>query len=99
MVEKKYAEAPLLYIDQPSVKQPEAEMQHQYKSKRKNSEKQPVKEQEKGETTYHSAAQTDKVDPDTEENEEKTSHEKQVQPGKRKPFKEMSIKEKVLYFV
>jgi len=99
MVEKRYAEAPLLYIDQPTVKQPEAEMQHQYKSKRKKNEKRPPGEQGEKETTYYSVSQQENPNQDAAKDEPETDNGKQVHSKKRKPFNKMSIKEKVLYFV
>lgn len=90
--EKKFAKAPLLYITQPNVKKPEVEMQSQYVSKRKKKtneqSKQEVKEK-KGVVTYNS-------DGNVVDFNDRTGSEPQE---KRKPFKEMTVEEKVRYFV
>lgn len=111
MGKKKFAKAPLLYIDQPAVNNPEAEMQHQYKSKRRKA-KPPEKaidtDEQKDTVTYNSIRQPaveeavqDEEAHTEEETEEAKEKEEVIKPEskKRKNFRDMSIEEKVMYFV
>jgi len=117
MEKKKFAKAPLLYIDQPTVTNPEAEMQHQYRSKRKKKKSMKhgaVKEEEVDTVTYNSFRPSQEENPSESEAEYteeaaiqhdeetikvKKQDTKSESSVKRKPFKEMSIEEKVRYFV
>lgn len=91
MEKKKYARAPLLYIDQARVNNPEVEMQSQYRSKRKKKTvvNKMDEESANGAVTYSS----------TQNEESDHEQEKQEQPEKRKSFKEMTIEERVDYFI
>ncbi|RDW15974.1 CotO family spore coat protein [Oceanobacillus chungangensis] len=111
---KKFANEPMLYIQQPNITRPEAPMQHQYTtpnkrretvnsesntSDRKKSTASPRKKMK------HNSFQQELMGKATEELEElelihrdSGQEEKdEVTPNRKKQFKEMTLKEKVLY--
>jgi len=108
MGKKKFAKAPLLYIEQPTVNNPEAEMQHQYKSKRRRSKpSEKAVDTEEDTVTYNSIRQpaveetVQDKEAHTEEETEEAKEEEDIksESKKRKNFRDMSIEEKVMYFV
>ncbi|MFC4559352.1 CotO family spore coat protein [Virgibacillus kekensis] len=102
MGEKRYARRPLLYIQQPTIRTPEAQMQHQYttpkKSKAKSGEnvlKRPFK--------HSDFENDDNIEPDlANESVDNSGYDEEAEDAEdqgRKKFKEMTLRERVDYFV
>ena len=123
MSEKKFANEPMLYIQQPSITRPEAPMQHQYTTPKKtnktietksssieeaNSLSAPRKKVRRN-TFYQQLTEADEKAPERVVDEKKErqgytvmKNEVEIEDSnlsEKKQFKEMSIKEKISYFV
>ncbi|MFD1040699.1 CotO family spore coat protein [Virgibacillus byunsanensis] len=114
MGKKRFAKEPLLYIHQPSVKQPKAPMQHHYTTPKKTSESaaldQPVKKQPRPlrrdsftKPTAENSTSTKEPENKETKSEEKVTDvsgekEDDEQEKTRPKFKDMTLHEKVDYF-
>ncbi|MFS0752161.1 CotO family spore coat protein [Oceanobacillus sp. 1P07AA] len=95
MSKKEYAKAPLLYIHQPNLNQPKASMQHHYMGNRsENVQSENVKKESiiprktRGGRLINVTA-----------NKENSEQENPEDDREKKQFKDMSISEKIDYFV
>ncbi|WP_099157112.1 CotO family spore coat protein [Virgibacillus ndiopensis] len=86
MAEKKLARSPLLYIHQPNVDIPEAKMQYDYMTPKAASDTQ-TKLNDK------------QIENEIQENNEDNDDEEDKRSSRRAKFKEMTIDEKIDYFV
>ncbi|UJL47639.1 hypothetical protein KFZ58_07180 [Virgibacillus sp. NKC19-16] len=114
MGKKKFAKDPLLYIHQPSAQTPKAPMQHNYTSpqRRRNKEvdayaatpkAQSVLKKPLNRSFYkEEALYSDEMESETETNESEEDNDDEVivdEEKDEKKFKDMTLKEKVAYFV
>lgn len=107
MGEKRFAKKPLLYIEQPTVSEPEAPMQHHYMTpindqsniqSRSTNQKQnkPVRSRRIQRKYY---ADTDEEIEEVEEVNEEQMNEQENKESSSKRFKDMNLEEKVEYFL
>ncbi|WP_158234665.1 CotO family spore coat protein [Lentibacillus sediminis] len=115
MGKRKFAGKPLMYVQQPDNRKPKAPMQSVYSSPKKkkkpasdtdteNTEKKPVKRkqasQKKSPDKKESNSGKNEKETDTSpESKEKEEIEEKEETPEKKPFKDMDIREKVLYFM
>ncbi len=104
MGEKKFAKSPLLYIHQPSIGTPKAPMQHQYTTPKKAPAEQTVTQETKSVQTrpirrdnFSKKSDSQAEDPSEETDESDENDESSDQ--ERKKFKDMTLHERVDYFV
>ncbi|WP_077596269.1 CotO family spore coat protein [Oceanobacillus kimchii] len=95
MSKKEYAKEPLLYIHQPELNQPKASMQHHFIGNRKESV-QPANETKESITPRKTRGGRQVNASANNENFNQKNHELN---SEKKQFKEMSISEKIDYFV
>ncbi|WP_164669448.1 CotO family spore coat protein [Virgibacillus doumboii] len=103
MGKKKYAKSPLLYIHQPNIRTPEAPMQHNYVTPKKSGEQQ-VQEQPKKtqkRPLKRSSSVKNNENKDNVEEIESTDEEEEAESSEqdRKKFKDMTLRERVNYFM
>lgn len=106
MQEKRFAKTPLLYIDQPTISKPKAPMQHDYLTPRKvqkNTEqvetpkkRTPTRPQKR--SYFYEEEQAFKQREKASELKDETGRERE-QTSTEKQFKNMTLQEKVNYFV
>jgi hypothetical protein len=121
---KKYAQQPMLYIQQPNLEQPSASMQADYrtpkkkknqsnleseqtaKGKKKVTKKRPVEKKETDivygdkDEVVEALQDEDKLESDLDSSSEKESNESlEGEQLRRKRFGDMSVEEKVNYFI
>ncbi|QKY68624.1 CotO family spore coat protein [Lentibacillus sp. CBA3610] len=109
MGDKKVARSPLLYIQQPGIRTPEAPMQSHYRTPKrkrdnKKAESSTLKRQPANRNFFNKQAVNDEAEEEVESSEESSDH---YQPNhtdtksdqERKKFKDMSLKERVDYFL
>lgn len=110
MGEKRFAKSPLLYIHQRSTNEPKARMQHQYRTPRKTEGESTAKQnntEEKPPKQSNMRPIKRKVHPkpaqkelaNTEESEQEKERESEQHNNQTLKFKDMSLEEKVNYFV
>ncbi|MDY0406162.1 CotO family spore coat protein [Virgibacillus sp. 179-BFC.A HS] len=97
---RKFANNPLMYIQQPSIRQPEARMQHMYQSSRnkKNSQEKTVQANEntqKRNATKKFVSRAQQPEQSTAEKEPQADTEESNEPKQRTPFKEMTLEQKI----
>lgn len=101
MGEKKFAKNPLLYIHQPSIGTPKAPMQHQYTTPKKAPAEQVVTKETKSVQTRpvkrdnfskKSGSGEDDTNEAADESDESSDQE-------RKKFKDMTLNERIEYFI
>lgn len=101
MGEKKFAKNPLLYIHQPSIGTPKAPMQHHYTTPKKAPAEQAVTKETKNVQTRpvkrdnfskKSVSEEDDTNEAADESDESSDQE-------RKKFKDMTLNERIEYFV
>ncbi|WP_375052286.1 CotO family spore coat protein [Virgibacillus sp. JSM 102003] len=101
MGEKKFAKSPLLYIHQPSIGTPKAPMQHQYTSPKKAPAEQVVTQETKN--VQMRPLRRDnfnkKSDSEIEDTNEEDDDSDESSDQERKKFKDMTLNERIDYFV
>ncbi|RKQ32641.1 CotO family spore coat protein [Oceanobacillus halophilus] len=103
MGEKRYANDPMLFIHQPQVSAPKAPMQNSYVSPKRSKKKpvepssntEPVKEIPK---RRYSARKSMKDETAVEKEIEEEEPKQDETTSKRKQFKDMTTRERILYF-
>ncbi|SHG30612.1 CotO family spore coat protein [Ornithinibacillus halophilus] len=112
MAKKRYARSPLMYIQQPNIKKPEATMQDSYNSPKKKKEKATQKQDEPKRnprrvspirrpvaSVNQQVNPVNSSQPEVEEKESTVDQEEDKPSNARtKKFKDMNLKEKVEYF-
>lgn len=100
MAEKKnYAKNPLLYIQQPSISNAQAPMQHSYVSSRKKNKEEKVVSADESVTVPKKVNKRRPAFQQAIKKEEHLNDGKNEEVPKRKNFKEMDIPEKIDYFL
>ncbi|SDQ89157.1 Spore coat protein CotO [Virgibacillus subterraneus] len=101
MGEKKFAKSPLLYIHQPSIGTPKAPMQHQYTTPKNAPAEQVVAQETK--SVQKRPLRRDhfnkKSDGEAEDTNEEADESDESSDQERKKFKDMTLNERVDYFV
>ncbi|ASK60787.1 hypothetical protein CFK37_00475 [Virgibacillus phasianinus] len=109
---KKYARSPLLYIHQPDISNPKAPMQSNYSTPRNKKQEEPVAQKPQAKnvrplnrdifTKKSGKQKTDKKSgkpPERAELKEEAEEQEQAKPQSSKKFTEMTIPEKIDYFI
>ncbi|MFZ3577929.1 CotO family spore coat protein [Virgibacillus sp. DJP39] len=104
--QKKFAKTPLLYIHQPDISEPKAKMQSNYVTKKNNKEPEAPKLQkvtarprQRDFFPKKSSDENEKKDSEPELEQPKEQTKDQTKDQTNKKFNEMSIQEKIDYFV